>query len=103
MAKKSKVYSVPDGTKTRKPTKSAKATDPEFDTVEAIRKTVENMQLLENVRARDRALIDVLANGERPYSPQEVEEFQVQFNINWGELSKVVRDAVSQVNSALLL
>jgi hypothetical protein len=102
MARKPKVYSPTGSSKTRRGTDSKNTSQPEFDTVEAIRQTVENMQLLENERARDRALIDVLANGERPYSPQEVEEYQVQFNINWGELSKPLRDANSQLNGALL-
>lgn len=105
MAKKSKTYTVdqPRGSgKTRRGAASPDTAQPEFDTVESVRKTVENMQLLENERARDRALIDVLANGERPYSPQEVEEYQVQFNINWGELKKSVRDANAQINGALL-
>jgi hypothetical protein len=105
MAKKAKVYTVDSPRSrggTRKGTKSPDTQQPEFDTVESIRKTVENMQLIENERALDRALIDTLANGERPYSPEEVEEFQVQFNINWGELKKSVRDANAQINSALL-
>lgn len=104
MAKKQKVYSIdqPKSRGTRKGAKSPDTNQPEFDTVESIRKTVENMQLIENERARDRALIDVLANGERPYSPQEVEEYQVQFNINWGELKTSVRNANAQINSALL-
>jgi len=105
MAKKAKIYTVdqPRGSgKTRRGATSPDTAQPEFDTVESVRKTVENMQLLENERARDRALIDVLANGERPYSPQEVEEYQVQFNINWGELKKSVRDANAQINGALL-
>ena len=101
MAKKAKVYTVSSG-RTRRAAASPDTNQPEFDTVESIRKTVENMQLIENERARDRALVDVLANGERPYSPQEVEEFQVQFNINWGDLKKSVRDANAQINSALL-
>jgi hypothetical protein len=103
MAKRTKTYTVAQPrSKTRKNAQSPDTNQPEFDTVESIRKTVENMQLIENERARDRALIDVLANGERPYSPQEVEEFQVQFNINWGELKSSVRTANAQVNAALL-
>lgn len=103
MAKKSKVYSVTSPKpKTRKPVKSADASQPEFDTVESIRKVVDNMQTIENERARDRALIDTLANGERPYSAQEVAEYQVQFNINWGDMNKTLRDANAQVNGALL-
>lgn len=103
MAKKSKVYSVTSpNPKTRRPVKSANASQPEFDTVESIRKVVDNMQIIENERARDRALIDTLANGERPYSAQEVAEYQVQFNINWGDMNKTLRDANAQVNGALL-
>jgi hypothetical protein len=48
---------------------SVDTTTPEFDTVSSIRKTVDNMQIAENIRASDRALIDTLANGERPYTP----------------------------------
>lgn len=103
MAKKSKIYSVTSPKpKTRRPVKSADASQPEFDTVESIRKVKNNMQAIENERARDRALIDTLANGERPYSAQEVAEYQVQWNINWGDMNKTLRDANGQVNGALL-
>lgn len=103
MAKKSKVYSISTPkSKTRKPAKSKDANQPEFDTVESIRKTVDNMQTIENERARDRALIDTLANGERPYSAQEVVEYQVQYNVNWGDMNKNLREANAQVNGALL-
>lgn len=74
----------------------------ELDTVSSIRKIVDTMQLAENIRAKDRALIDVLANGERPYTPDEVEKYQIKYNINWGELNKQLRDANRQVNGALL-
>jgi len=73
-----------------------------FDSVPSLRKTVDNMQLAENVRATNRALIDTLANGEQPYSPDEVEKFQIRYNINWGQLKKLVSDANRQVNGALL-
>lgn len=108
MAKKSKVYSAVQPNSIRK-LKSANPrggkklpNQPEFDTVESIRKTVDNMQTIENERARDRALIDTLANGERPYSAQEVVECQVQYNVNWGDMNKNLREANAQVNGALL-
>ncbi len=78
------------------------AVEQQFDTVSSIRQVVENMQLSENIRARDRALIDTLANGERPFTPAEVEKYQIRYNINWGELNKQIRDANRQVNGALL-
>lgn len=74
----------------------------ELDTVSSIRKIVDTMQLAENIRAKDRALIDVLANGERPYTPDEVEKYQIKYNINWGEMNKQLRDANRQCNGALL-
>jgi hypothetical protein len=73
-----------------------------FDSVASLRKTIDNMQLAENVRAGDRALIDTLANGERPYTPEEVEKFQIKYNINWGELKTLVSAANRQINGALL-
>jgi len=75
---------------------------PEFDTVQSIRKTADNMQLAENIRAADRALIDTLANGERPYTPEEVEKYQIKYNINWGELRNQIVAATRQLNQALL-
>ncbi len=73
-----------------------------FDSVASLRKTVDNMQLAENVRAQDRALIDTLANGERPYTPEEVEKHQIKYNINWGELKTLVGAANRQINGALV-
>ena len=75
---------------------------PLFDTVSSIRKTVDDMQIVENVRATDRALIDTLANGDRPFTDDEVEKFQIKYNINWGGLKKIVSDGIRQVNGALL-
>jgi hypothetical protein len=80
----------------------AKTFKAEFATPEQIATICEKMQTVERVRASDRAWIDVLANGGRPYTPDEVEKFQIQINVNWGGLRKIIQTANSQVNNALI-
>lgn len=104
MAKKAIVYSPVQPKKVRnlKSANTEEPITPEFDSVDSIRKTVDAMQQVENLRAQDRALIDTLANGERPFSAQEVEESQIEFNVNWGDLRNALVTANSQLNGALL-
>lgn len=74
----------------------------EFSTPEKVHAICEKMQTIERVRAKDRAWIDGLANGKRPYTPAEVEKLQIQINVNWGGLRKIIQTANSQVNNALI-
>lgn len=75
---------------------------PEFAKPEQVAEICDTMQTVENVRAKDRALIDNLANGGRPYTPAEVEKYQIQINVNWGGLNKKTQDANRQINNATL-
>ena len=75
---------------------------PDYKTPAAVLAAVELMQEPERVRASNRALIDALMNGRRPYTDAEVGEHQIHFNVNWGEGSKILQDANRQVNNALL-
>ena len=60
---------------------------------------IENSLLL---RSADRALIDAQFNGNRPYSPQEEKEHQIQVNANFLEGYRVAQSAILQMNTALL-
>lgn len=80
---------------------SAKAVA-EFAAPDKVAEICEEMQSVENYRAKDRAMIDNLANGGRPYTPAEVEKYQIQINVNWGGLNKKTQDANRQVNNATL-
>lgn len=60
------------------------------------------MARVEQARAADRALIDNLANGGRPYSVEEQKKFQIQFNVNFLDLTRKTQDAVGQLNNAFI-
>ncbi len=74
----------------------------DLETVSGLRAVIDKMQTFETIRANDRALIDTLANGSRPYTTEECEKFQIKINVNWGEMNRQIRDANRQVNSALI-
>lgn len=75
---------------------------PQFATAAQVTAICETMQTIEQVRATDRALIDNLANGGRPYSAEEQAKYQIQVNVNWMEMTKILQDAVGQINNALI-
>lgn len=83
-------------------TKPAKKTASEFKDAAAVDTVIQAIQNIERLRAGDRAKIDDLFNGKRPYTPEEEKEFQIQINVNWQEGKRIMRDANAQVNSALL-
>src|SRR6267154_1545831 len=74
----------------------------EFGSVEKVINVIKPMEDIERLRANDRAKIDTLFNGKRPYTKEEEEKNQIPVNVNWGMGKKVMRDANNQVNSALL-
>jgi len=83
----------------------AKVIDPnkkEFGTPAKVVNVVKRMQDVERVRATDRSLIDALFNGQRPYSDEEVQKFNIQVNCNWGLGKRIMRDANTQLNNALI-
>lgn len=74
----------------------------EFGTPPKVLNVVKAMQDVERTRAQDRALIDALFNGQRPYSDEEVQKFNIQVNVNWGAGKRIMRDANTQLNNALI-
>lgn len=64
--------------------------------------TCEKMQLVERVRANDRAIINSQFNGLRPYTDEEVERYNIQYNVNWGEGKQILIPAINQLNNALI-
>lgn len=81
----------------------AKETPPsDFQDASKVMAILESMQTVENVRAQDRALIDTLFNGKRPFTDAEVQKHQIRINVNWNEGNKILQDANRQVNSATL-
>lgn len=60
------------------------------------------MQRIESARARDRALVDNLANGGRPWTPEEEKTYSIQINVNWLELKRKLQDATGQINGAFI-
>lgn len=62
----------------------------------------ETLQAAESRRAQDRALIDILMNGRRPYTDDEVKKHQIRINVNWNEGTNLLTDANRQVNNATL-
>jgi hypothetical protein len=74
----------------------------DFDKPEQIKAICENLQTVENIRARERAMIDILMNGKRPYTDDEVKKHQIRINVNWNEGNNILQDANRQVNNATL-
>lgn len=81
---------------------NSKSIVPDWGTPEAVEQVCQTMQQVETLRASDRALVDVLANGGRPWTPAEAEKYQIQVNINWLELTRKLQDAIGQINGAFI-
>lgn len=74
----------------------------EFSSVEKVLSVIKPMEDIERLRASDRAKIDALFNGKRPYTDDECEKHGIVINVNWGEGKRIMRDAMNQLNQALL-
>lgn len=74
----------------------------EFGTCEKVVNVIKPMEDIERLRASDRSKVDAMANGLRPYSKEEEEQYQIQVNCNWGMMTTIIRGAVGQVNAATL-
>lgn len=73
-----------------------------WGTPDEVFQVTETMQRVEAVRAKDRAKVDRLANGDRPYTHAEEEEFGHQLNVNWLEMARKLQDATGQINNAFI-
>jgi hypothetical protein len=74
----------------------------EFGSPSQVQNVVKAMQEIEDDRAADRSNINVLFNGQRPYTKEEEEKFNININVNWGEGKRIMRDANSQLNNAFM-
>lgn len=83
-------------------TKPASKKPKEFKDAASVENVIRSMEQIEMLRANDRALIDQLFNGQRPYTDEEAQRFNIQINVNWQEGKRIMRDANAQLNAALL-
>lgn len=74
----------------------------EFGTCQKVWDATQQMQKVEDVRASNRALINTLFNGSRPYSAEEEKKYNIQINVNWGQGPRLMQDANRQLNGAFL-
>lgn len=74
----------------------------QFGTPEKVAATIERMRVIERTRATDRAKVNRLFNGGKPYTPEQEKKFQIQINVNWGEGKRIMLDANRQLNNALI-
>jgi hypothetical protein len=74
----------------------------EFSSCEKVVNVIKPMEEIERLRANDRSKVDGLANGQRPYSKDQEEKYQIQINVNFQEMPTIIRSAVGQVNAATL-
>ncbi len=73
-----------------------------FSTVSDALKVVTTMEQSGRLRSADRAMIHAQMDGRAPYTPKEVEEYKIQFNVNKLGGYKIAMDANMQVNGALM-
>jgi ribosomal protein S17E len=74
----------------------------EFGTPQKVFDVTKRMQDIETVRGSARAMINVLFNGERPWTPEEEKKYNIQINVNWGQGQRTLQDANRQLNNAFL-
>jgi hypothetical protein len=74
----------------------------EFGTATKVYDVTKSLQDVEDRRAQDRAKINSLMNGQRPYTKEEEKKHQIQINVNWGQGKRIMLDANRQLNNALL-
>jgi hypothetical protein len=93
---------MPDNWDKSKQTDKDEKFEDEFSSPEKVLSVIKPMEDIERNRAADRAKIDQLFNGKRPYTDDECEKHGIVINVNWGEGKRIMRDAMNQLNGALL-
>lgn len=73
-----------------------------FSSVEDCLRVIDSMEQAGLMRSQDRALIHAQMDGRAPYTPKEVEDNNIQFNVNKLGGYKIAMDADMQVNGALM-
>lgn len=72
-----------------------------FTSAAAIEDVVYYMRFADYPRANNRALIDNLANGVAPFTPEEQLQNRITTNTNWLDLTRIAQDSRSQFTSAI--
>ena len=73
-----------------------------FNSAQAIESVCWEMKLADTPRARNRALIDQLFNGNPPYTAAEVERNRISNNVNFLESTQIAHNARRQYSNAFL-
>lgn len=73
-----------------------------FSTVSDCLRVLTTMESSGRLRSADRAMIHAQMDGRAPYTPKEVEDNNIQFNVNKLGGYKIAIDADMQVNGALM-
>lgn len=60
------------------------------------------LRLADLQRSNNRALIDALANGSPPYSPEEIKRDNITVAVNWLDLTRIAHDMRRQYSNAFL-
>lgn len=77
-------------------------TQKNFATVSDCYKIITNIEDSMFIRSKDRAMINAQFNGNRPFSPEEEKELQIQVNANFLEGYRIAQNGILQMNTALL-
>lgn len=73
-----------------------------FSSPELIATTIQSLKDADRKRARNRALLDALYNGDRPFTDKEEQENHIRVNVNFGEGSDLILKAREQYENAFL-
>ena len=74
----------------------------QFKTASVIEQVVWQMKLADYPRSLNRAMINDLANGAPPYTPEEVRQNNIATNVNFLECTKLLQDARRQFSNAFM-
>lgn len=80
----------------------SKSIVPDWGSPSQVWQSTEVMQKVEYARAINRSLIDNLANGGKPFTPDEQKKFGIMVNVNFLQLTRKLQDAIGQVNNAFI-
>lgn len=82
--------------------KNGQSKDSQFGSPEKVSSICQDLQTIEDRRALDRAKINRLFNGQRPWTAEQVRKEQITVNVNWNQGKRLMLDANRQLNTALL-
>lgn len=74
----------------------------DFQSVDKVQACISTMRAAEEERAKERAWINILFNGKRPYTPEEEKKHNIEINVNFQEGTNKLLEANRQVQNALL-